>query len=357
MDAAVETPEVVDLDKLGSNLPIPDVSDNKDFSSLKKNSLEARRLTGDIPVATPRSDRPISQPDANTAQLVDDATTGDEPGSTAPEIKNPDARARILERDNRILSARMNQLLDAINQANIQQYQANQMVQEVDEVDDDLPEDPLSRIYSKVENVERKLTDQEKLNQYREFYESEMAVLNKADNLLRAEREKAPEEFDSIIGFLARVAMEQVQEDYPNLTEPEQMQVVAQTVNQKKMEWVKSGKNPADEYKKLAKRYNFVPEKKEQSQAKPAVQKTTNARQEIQKAKSKDETLNSLGSGAQAAPAKQNPVNAGVVGKMSEDEWNRHLDQLVSDGTLAAPIGSRTPSFRDLMPNKGKRVR
>jgi len=323
-----------------SDIGIPDVSGDTSFEGLKERSAQARGID-----TSPLEEESLSEdPGVNDGQSDEDL--GD--------IKNAAARARILERDNRILSSRFQQVMDAINQSNLSAYQQNQMINEVQEVEDDqLPEDPINKIISKIERIETKLAQKENDEKTKDYLRSEQSILAHANAQIQKEMEKSPEEFNQIITFLSKVAKESVEEEYPHLTDDEQIGIAIQTINQKKMDWVRSGKNPAEEYKKLAKRYNFNPMKQENNSQE---QKQKNdPKQEIRKGREKDSKLRSIGGSAQSSPAKG--PNALSVSKMSEDEWNRELDRMISDGTLKAPLGSRTPKFSDLLAGKGVRAR
>lgn len=259
---------------------------------------------------------------------------------------NAAARARILERDNRVLQDRLNALVNAIS-VQQQQPQVQQQVQS----EPDIQEDPVGALYHEIKTIKAKLEENERVQMQRAQAGSVQSKLAYADNMIRQFAAQDPAQFNEATTYLAKIVQEQMEEEYPDATEDERLGMVAQTIAQQKLKWVQEGKNPGLEYYKRAKRFGFHWEgPKPVTPAQAAATAEVDARAQIKAEKAKDQKAASLGKTVGAPPKRGRDV-----AKMSENEFHTWLSTAVKSGEMRVEPGrtGKTPKFSDLLPGVG----
>ncbi len=281
-------------------------------------------------IENPLTDTPaVEQPPVQAAPVVED-----------PDYVNPQARVRILERDNEIMANRLNMTVQML------QNMANSQPAPVQDPNPYAGEEqsPVDVIVNKLKTIEDKIQYLDQRQQVAKQQESVEEVLGRANAKIQ-ERLASDEDYQQAFAHLADVVKGNIDDDFPNKTEQEKMLIAFQSINQKKLEWIAQGKEPEKEMYKYAKRMGHRPA----APATAAPQAQANAREQIQKEKARD-----TGTGTVATvPASNASRPNRVFAKMSDEEFHRELSKSVKDGQFnTVGLGRRTPSMHELLPGK-----
>lgn len=268
------------------------------------------------------------------------------------EYKNVYARARILERDNAILSERLNIILQNMQQVPQQQQQAAMQRAEEGEPDPEL--DPIGAMMYQIKSINARLDRSQYEQMQAAARGSRQQQLAYADSMIRQTAVQNPDMFNAAILHLAQIVQDQIEDEHPEMTERERLGLVQSAIEDQKLKWISSGKNPGEEYLKRAKRFGFKWEDKA-PQAAPA--KKADAREQIRQEKERDQRGRTIGT-VKGAPAKA-PMSSSAIRKMNDDQFNRWIDSSLKDGSLTVEPGryGKTPSFSQLLPGKGRPTR
>lgn len=308
---------------------------------------------------------PYQKPNSGLEALLERATEGPDPDEVGvedgegaaletvgepqgePEIKgNPYARARVLEREKRILEQRMRERDD----------QFNQLIKAIEEgasgktEDDDEPideGDPLTRLDRKQEATNRKL--EQLLEQQKES--KQVAELMHLEAVANAKIQEFAVRADGVEKDLYKkaaahylnVLMSDKLED-TDLSVEEAKRELAGQIAEMKIKFVKSGKNPGEEFFKRAVLHGFVVPKVAES---PSPTPAPTAKDQIAKAKGKKDVLASLSS--VQGTVKRDGV--GDLSKLNEKENFRRVLQLAREknGSMM-----KVPSLAELLAHKLK---
>ena len=325
-----------------------------------------------VPVETSATEIPI--PDVSNANLIgrdgdlfgqEDEGEQEQEAPTAEQVAqpevvqpekeyiNPHGRARVAEREARDMRIKMDRLLQAL-QAKEEETEAPEQVEEVD------PElDPIGSLRAQIVQLQNQITQREQREQTEQQQRMAANALAQADRVIQASMQQNPAVYQGAIMHLARFIENNVENQMPNYTHEERMQIAAQQIAQKKLEWVATGKNPAQEMFNMAVTLGYNPSTAQPAQPEqpetPAPAKAkADARQKLQANRQRQAQTASLGGTVGSAP---NNLNAAALKAMDMDKFNFTINQAIKSGQLAPKrtIG-KTPSLRDLLPGKGVRV-
>lgn len=304
--------------------------------------------------ALPEVDAELPDDEAEEAAPEEEAEQEVAPEPEPKEYKNPQGRVRILERDKQILEGRLNTILDAISQYPQQAQQA--AAERAEESVPDPERDPLGALMYRLNRIESRL-DQSKQEQAWAAQEGSVnQQLAYADSLIRQTAQGNPQVFTAAVEYLSNIVQEQLEDEYPDKTEKERLQIFDQAIKREKLKMLASGKNPGEEYLKRAVRFGFRWNQKAEAPAPPSEPKKSQAREQIRKERDRDSRAASIGKVAGAAP--KTPSNAKELAKMNEDQFSEWVDSSIKSGSLQSQSGKygRGPRFADLLPGKGIRV-
>jgi hypothetical protein len=260
------------------------------------------------------------------------------------EFVNPHARARVLERNNRILQDRVNLLTEKFLEI-AETQGASRAESAVDETDDDWTANPLDVIRRELTDLKGKLIENEKRQEQNRTVaaqnEGYVKAVRTADALIQDKLREDPDGVKSALLYLGGVIREEIIDDNPDLTDNELMIEAEKRINSFKIKCLREGRNPADEFIKRAKRYGYKPEKK-------VVSDSGDAKEQITKEKERDSKSRTISTIEGSSP-KTRPNFA----KLRDGEFDRIVNEGIKSGKMRrAPGAFRTPPMRDLIPHK-----
>lgn len=258
------------------------------------------------------------------------------------EFKNPQARARYLEKENRILESRLMQLGEAFQQLVGSQQTATEVEQpEASEAsEDEWSADPLGVIRKEILALRRRTEENEQRQAFHAQAGSVGSALSNANALLAQRLEEDRPTYESAYIHLFRVVEGEVADEDPNMTERERWNEVTRRLNAIKLAAVSAGRHPADDFVKKSKRFGWVPPKK------GADEENGDAREQIRSAKKKTEGTRTLSTMEGGTPKTRVDFT-----KLKQEEFNKAVDDGLKSGRFRKEGNSyRTPPMRDLLP-------
>lgn len=261
------------------------------------------------------------------------------------EFKNPQARARYLERENRALEGRIEQLAGALQQ--IVAAQSGGQEAEIPEVEDaseeELTADPLGVIYKKLKSLERQLAENEQRQSFHAQNTSIAGALERANQMLASKLEEDRPTYESAYIHLFQVVEGEVADEAPNMTQRERYAEVTNRLNAMKLASIRANRNPADDFIRKSKRFGWVPPK-----ARDGEEGEVDAKEQIRNAKKKTEgnrTLSTMEGGT--------PRIKVDFSKLKDREFNKAIDDAIKAGKFKREGNAyRTPPMRDLLSAK-----
>lgn len=253
-----------------------------------------------------------------------------EPQTTAtgrPVKGNVFARNRILERENRVILRRMEDLIERLDR------QANERQEpEIPEVDFD--DDPLRAIHARQQRIEESIRRDREEAQRREL-EREMRTRNTVANEAILDFAERTPDYAQAIEHLAAIEMEEALEENPHLSEDEVDAMMSQKLAEQKIRWIQEGRNPGQELYRRAQRRGYQPRRAAAG---------GDARREVVAERKRAAAGSSISKAA--GRASQGKVNAGAIARMSDAEYREWADARMK------AIGKTRLSTRDIMPDK-----
>lgn len=277
---------------------------------------------------------------------VEETTTteAEETPEEEKEFKNPQARARYLERENRALEGRIEQLASALQQIvaaqSVPGEEAAPATEEVSE--EELTADPLGVIYKELKSLKKQLADNEQRQMYNAQYSSVNDQLRTANQLLAAKLDEDRPTYESAYIHLFQVVEGEVADEAPNMTQRERYQEVTNRLNAMKLASIRANRNPADDFVRKSKRFGWVPPKNGGKDG----EDMDDAKEQIRAAKKKTEgntTLSTMDGGS--------PRIKVDFSKLKDKEFNQAIDAAMKAGKFKKSGDSyRSPNMRDLLP-------
>lgn len=258
------------------------------------------------------------------------------------EFKNPQARARYLEKEKRILEDRLHQLGSAFQQLVEAQRGGQEMEQPtgIDVNEDEWVADPLNVINKRLVALQQKIEENEQRQAFHAQAGSVTGALSQANAMLAQRLEEDRPTYESAYIHLFRVVEGEVADEDPNLTERERYNEVTRRLNAIKLAAVSAGRHPADDFVKKSKRFGWVAPKKGEGE------EDGDAREQIRSAKRKTEGTRTLSTMEGGTPKTRVDFT-----KLKEKEFNKAVDDGLKSGRFRREGNSyRTPPMRDLLP-------
>lgn len=258
------------------------------------------------------------------------------------EFKNPHARARYLERENRNLEDRLNTVMSAL-QAAAQAKRDGEEIERPDNIDvseEEWEADPLAVLRRETRETKAMLAEMAQRISYNAATTQLESTIGKANTMIINRINEDPETYKDAFVYLINVLHEEIAEESPGLTERESNAEVAVRLDQIKIAAVQHGRNPADDFMRKSKRFGW----------KAAAKKAENedASETIRTAKRREEGTRSLSDSPGGGPKVKIDFS-----KMSKEDFNRTLDEGIKSGRYKREGGAyRTPPLRDLIPHK-----
>jgi len=265
-----------------------------------------------------------------TETPTDDGSANDE-GSEAPRKGGfHPARLRILERENKVLMRRLDDVL-----ARLEKKEEPAQEESIPEVD--FEDDPLKAMHAEQRRIrmeiERDKAERKKRDEENEFRKN-MTIANEAI----IEFKEATPDYGAAIKHLSEIEFEEALEENPDLSDEEVDSLLVERLNDQKLKWIMAGKNPGEELYKRAKRRGYRAEA-----PKSAAEKKPDAKAEIADEKKRAQ----VGSSISRTPGRSSEgrVTASMIARMSEAEYREYADKLAKEK-------GRKLKFRDLAPDK-----
>ena len=282
----------------------------------------------------------VEQPVAETEAAEDVAVSTEQIKEEEKEFKNPQARARYLERENRVLEERLNLAMSAMAQITAAQRAGEEVEQpEGIEVDEDAWEaNPLGVIRNELKSLKQKLEENEQRQTYVAASTDVNSAINTANRLLADKLSENREVFEGAYIHLFKVVEGEVADEMPGLTERERFNEVGNRLNLIKLAAIKAGRNPADDFIRKSKRFGW--------KEPVAGNEDGDAREQIKAERKKSEGSRTLSTMDGASPKARVDYT-----KMNKEEFNRAVDEGLKSGRFKREGNSyRTPPMRDLLP-------
>lgn len=228
------------------------------------------------------------------------------------------AQHRILVRDNRILTTRFESLLAAINRASTQGASVQQAAEEeLPEPDEDIG----GHIVGRLQRIENRAEEERR---QREEIAGRTALSNEVSGAYARVfeyRNQDPELYDSAVTHLAQISIDELREEYPDKTDDEIADGLRQQVLIRMLKWSREGKNPGEEFVKMAQRRGFNGQGKRTGSP-----KASDARAEITNERAREKKARTIAS-VSGAPAR-GPLKASRVLALDEDTWEREVAKM-----------------------------
>lgn len=343
-DDVVEEAEVdvVDDDDFDPNVP--------DLSALSKSRAEAeksiqertqRRATGDYEgkrsKRQPQEEQPEEQPEEE-----------EKPRAGKGE---PHARARVAERvarekenENRVLRARMEQLIELV-QENVErqelaQRQAAPQPEQQEEEEIEIPPyevDPQAHNAAKMDLILKKFEQAERAQAEEK---KRMAVINAfraADTQVREFMnlpEVGEDNYNAATEHLAKVRIETAMIRNPDLSKRKAIEQVSEEILRDKLTWLQKGINPGRQFYSEAIRAGYKPysvreeEEEEATQPVRRVAKPNPDVQKIRKDNQRESTARTVSS-LNGSPAKKK-LDINTLTAMDDDQWETAMEDMAA---------------------------
>lgn len=373
-------PAEVQMSELAINneVGIPDVSDaDTSFASLRHKAREIGVEDFDNPKLDPSVPRPKMEPkplkeveDQGEAIELEVEKLGSE--GEEKEIKNPQAWARVLQRQRDAKSkqvdvlesrlANMQSTLERLSAAGVKPADASAKTED-EQID---PEsDPAGALMQAIKAVREDVQNIKLERQQTQTKEIIVEALNTVNTRLITEFQSEPV-FQQATEHVGRIIERQVGRRYPNSTEGQRLAFVADQVNMKKLEWARDGLDPVEAMYEIAMDLGFDPEAASaslQSGGEPtgkstskSTSKSEDPRETIARAKKKASSVASTATVTGSVP-KRGYTGRELLETKDENEFIHKLDELIKDGELTPGHSwGKTPSFAQMLPGKGRRI-
>lgn len=243
-----------------------------------------------------------------------------------PAKGNVFARNRVLERENKSLMRRMDELISKLDQRVAQP-------EEPEEPEIEFADDPLRAIHSRQERIERELKREREEAKRKEQEEASRRKMEVANNAIMDFVEETPD-YNDAISHLAEIEFEEALEDNPDLSHEEIDRMLYNKLNEQKLRWIQAGKNPGEELYKKAQRRGY----RRQARQQP------NAVAELEKERKRASAGSSISKAV--GRSSEGRVTAGKIARMTDEEYRVWADELVKKR------GGGRIKMRDIMADK-----
>jgi hypothetical protein len=230
-----------------------------------------------------------------------------------PVRGNPFARLRIVERENKVMSARFNELIDRLTPKEREEAE-----EEIEVPDFDA--NPLAAIHAQQRRTETRIEKMERAAREKEAKREFQSAITIANEAIKDFAEETPDYSDAI-KHLCAVDYEEAMDENPELSEKEVDNLLTQKLEQKKLNWLRAGKDPGEELYKRAIKKGYAPgsESKKGPDAKEIIaadKKRAAAGASIAKA---------------AGRASEGKVTASAIARMTDAEYREWADRLAKE--------------------------
>jgi len=398
VDSEFEELEAPDSEEFASNFPTQTVNNELDTPEVEEEDLiSALRASGkgvDSDSGKPPEGAPKPKVEAKKAEPKAEEDEPEEQAAPEPEaedepekeIKKPWGRIRRLEKErnekadqNTVLSNRIDKLATALEKLTAKGIEAeNADAQPEDEAVD--PEtDPAGAIMQELRAARQELaeiTAERMATKQAEVIVGALTDVNShlQNEIIKASKGKTPEEqiegqvFSGALSHAAQILKRSVARQFPDLSEAQHLQIVADSTNRTKLEWASKGLDPVEEMYKFAMDLGFDPDAYEASltaqkapQA-PEIQKPASAPKEdakaaVSRAREKAASVASTGGVEGGKPHKSAAKRLQTA--RTEEEFDFYLDQMLEAGEMRKDRTSLagTPPFSELLAGKGVKMR
>lgn len=369
-------PAEVQMSELAINndVSIPDVSDvDTSFASLRHKAREIGVDDFENPKIDPSVPKPKMEPKP-LKEVEDEDEAGEvevekvEEKGEEKEIKNPQAWARVLQRQRDAkakqvdaLEARLNKLQSTLDKLSAAGVKAEDASAKPEDEQIDPEADPAGALMQAIRAVKEDVQNIKLERQQAQTKEIVVEALNTVNARLIEEFKSEPV-FQKATEHVGRIIERQVGRRYPDAAEDQRLAFVADQVNMKKLEWARDGLDPVEAMYEIAMDLGFDPEAVSSSlqsgEKVPAraVSKTEDPKESIARAKKKASSVASTATVTGSVP-KRGYTGKELLETKDEHEFTHKIDQLVKDGELTPGHSwGKTPSFSQLLPGKGRRI-
>jgi len=307
------------------------------------------------------------EPQNTTSEKPDVDTPEEEVEKPKEDVKekkfeNPQARARILEREKRQRDDRIRDL--EIELMRVREAMSS-IAQKKEEPQEDEPDrsDPLSYLMKKMDRLEKSIEESKKEAAEKVSEISNEKLLSSYDAELRAAVEANKEIMLPAIQHIAMVVERQTMKENPTLKTNEIKKAAAQKVLAMKLQWAREGRNPLEAMLEEAMDYGFnLPEiNQTQAQAEPAPAQSGIVKKEQRPSREAKESVTAGLGGVTGAPPQKFTVKSLYTAKnelTSETEHYMKIRQLQNAGVLGRSRTSRAglPTLAERLPGKVRTI-
>jgi len=231
--------------------------------------------------------------------------------STGRETKgNVFARNRILERENKVILRRMEDLMARL------ESKAQPEPEPVEEVPFEV--DPLKSIHTRQERIERELKREREEAKKRDEERELRTKFTVANEAIQDFMDETPD-YGSAIEHLGQIEYEEALEENPDLSHEEVDRLLYDRLNEQKLRWIKAGKNPGEELYKKAQRRGY---RKQEAAQRP---EHKDAKAEVEAERKRAAAGSSISRAA--GRASEGRVNASKIARMTDAEYREWADE------------------------------
>lgn len=225
---------------------------------------------------------------------------------------NPFAALRVANRENKILSDRLERVLQLLEQSKEEQ-------EPEPEPEPDYADNPLGAVNYKVNKLLKENEELKKASKEKTELEAVKEVVTVADNGIKDFRDKVGnEDYDAAIQHLVSLRISDLAEAYPEATQDEIGRFILNEAQQEKVKLARAGKNPGKVFYEYAVRHGYKP--KERAVDPPKSKESP--RDIISRQKERDAKTKTIAAVPGKAP--KTPSIDDFVG-MSEDDFEDYM--------------------------------
>lgn len=270
----------------------------------------------------------------------------EQPAQPEPKpIKNPDARARILQREKRELQIAQQEMLQRMERLE-QAILANQKPVQVEPEEEFDEHDPIEVLKHEQRQTRKILEREQQEKEQQRIYNEQLKNLENA--LIHANNEidyfsSAVDDYNDAVDFLGKKMVEIIEDDYPHLSKSQIQQQLQKTVAETKLWALQNNRNPGEVFYKTALRYGYSGKQKEEKE-----EVRVDAREKIQQEKKVESKTRTLSNTPGSAPKGKIKVS-----QLPSDKFNAYLTEKIKTGEIKVGAGkNRSPSAAELLAHK-----
>lgn len=297
--------------------------------------------------------------DVVTPEAVAPQMEATDQGGKKKGIKNPFARARIVEKERNEAQAALRDLQIEIARLRAAQEAAQAKVDVAKEEGPGPDAGPVELLMAEVKSIKSAIEQSKQEAQAIIARAQAENALLAVDQRIASVMEEAPEVMSGAISHLARVVQAQYEERFPDHTEQERFAMAQQAIQQKKLEWASNGLDPAEQMYRLATTYGYIPPESSDEEASAEAPKSKQVKkltpvEEIKVAKERQAATKSLGAipgrsvGSVAAKSVATPseLRDAISRAQQSGALPRRAGKAPTFGEMAAMFGIKPVSSR-----------